>query len=246
MAVLVVAGVSQGLARGKGWVPLLRDASFDVEVGEVVAIVGDRWSGKTTLLRIAAGMKIPEKGSVRLGDLELTGLSDRERTDLLGREVVWLSRRGMSLGLEVVKIVGWPLALRRGRREIERRAAEMLERVGAQECARQRWGDLSPWQQVLVGFAQAFVASPRLVLIDDLLDALGSRATEEASDLLRSLIEETEPRCSVVMSASDFESAIFADRIWSLRSGGKLEPTSGHRATHADIIPFPPQAQAEN
>jgi ABC-type lipoprotein export system ATPase subunit len=241
---LVVSGVSQGLARGKGWSPLLREVSFDVERGEVVGIVGERWSGKTTLLKIAAAMKTPEQGSVRLGDLELTGLSDRERTGLLGDELVWVSRTGMSLGLQVAKIVGWPLALHRGRRETERRAAAMLERVGAQQCAQQRWGDLSPLQQVLVGFAQAFIASPRLIVIDDLLDALGSRATEEASDLLRSLIEESKSRPGVLMSASDFESAIFADRIWSLRAGGTLEPTSGHRDTHAEIIPFPPQAEA--
>ncbi len=244
MAVLVVAGVSQGVSRGKGWVGLLSDVSFEVERGEVVGIVGGRRSGKTTLLKIAAGIKTPEKGSVRLGELELTGLADRERARLWGRELVWLNRAGMSLGLEVSKIVGWPLALHRGRRETERRAAEMLERVGARECAHQRWGDLSPWQQVLVGFAQGFAASPKVVVIDDLLDALGSRATEEASDLLRALIGESESRCGVVMSASDLDSAIFADRVWSLRRGGTLTLTTGHRDTHAEVIPFPPQAEA--
>jgi putative ABC transport system ATP-binding protein len=246
VAVLVVAGVCQGLSRGRGWVPVLRDVSFDVEWGEVVGIVGGRWSGKTTLLKVAAGIKVPERGSVRLGELELTGLSDRERAGLLGREVAWVNRVGMSLGLEVARIVGWPLALRRGRVFAERRAVEMLERVGARECAGARWGDLSPWQQVLVGFAQGFAAGPRVIVIDDLLDALGSRATEEASDLLRSLIEESEPRCGVVMSVSDFESALFADRIWSLRDGGVLEPTAGHRDTDAEVIPFPPQAQGES
>ncbi len=246
MAELVVLGVCQGLSPGEGaWEPLLRDVSFDVERGEVVGIVGGARSGKTTLLKIAAGIKIPEKGSVRLGALELTRLADRKRALLLGRDLVWLNRAGMSLGgLEVADIVGWPLALRRGRRDAERRAAEMLERVGAKECARRRWGDLSPWQQVLVGFAQGFAADPRIIVIDDLLDALGSEATEAASNLLRSLIAESEPRCGVVMSASSFESAIFADRIWSLRSGGKLEPTSGHRDTHAEVIPFPTQTEA--
>lgn len=114
----------------------------------------------------------------------------------------------------------------------------MLERVGAFDCARERWADLSPRQQLLVGFAQAFVASPRLVIVDDLLDALGSRATKEASDLLRSLVVEAEPRCGVLMSASDRDSAVFADRVWSLGSGGKLTPTSGHRVSDAQILPL--------
>ena len=238
MPVLVVAGVCQGLSAGAGWAPLLRDASLEVERGEVVAVVGGRLSGKTTLLKIAAGIVTPEAGSVRLGEHELTGMSERERVRLRGRELVWLNRVGMSQPLEVVKIVGWPLAMRRGRRETERRAGEMLERVGALDCARKRWADLSPRQQLLVGFAQAFAASPKVVIIDDLLDALGSRATKEASDLLRSLIAEAEHRCGVLMSVSDRDSAVFADRAWSLDGGGKLTPTSGHSNSHAQILPL--------
>jgi predicted ABC-type transport system involved in lysophospholipase L1 biosynthesis ATPase subunit len=236
--VLVVVGVCRGLSGGASWVPLLSGASFEVEAGEVVAVVGGRLSGKTTLLRVAAGIEVPEEGSVRLGGRELVGLSERERVRLRGRELVWLNRAGMSQPLEVVKIVGWPLAVRRGRREAERRAGQMLERVGALDCARRRWADLSPREQLLVGFAQAFAAAPRVVVIDDLLDALGSRATKEASDLLRSLIAEAEPRPGVLMSASDRDSAVFADRVWSLGSGGKLTPTSGHRDSDAEILPL--------
>ncbi len=72
-------------------------------------------------------------------------------------------------------------------------------------------------------------------MIDDLLDALGSRGTEEASDLLRSLIDEADPACGVLMSASDIDSAIFADRVWSLRKG-KLVPIAGHQTHDAHVI----------
>lgn len=238
MCVLVVAGVCQGSSSGTSWAPLLSDVSFEVERGEVVAIVGGRLSGKTTLLKIAAGIATPERGSVRLGEHELTSMSERERARVRGRELVWLNRTSMSQQLKVAKIVGWPLAFRRGRRDTERRAGQMLERVGALDCAHKRWPDLSPWQQVLVGFAQAFAGTPNLVVIDDLLDALGSRATTEASRLLRSLIAETEPRTGVLMSACDRDSAIFADRVWSLGRGGKLTPTTGHSHSNADVLPL--------
>ena len=119
---------------------------------------------------------------------ELSGLRDRSRTRLLGHEIVWIDRDGPELEVEVSRFVGWPLALHgRGRREAERVAAQALERVGARECMGRRWGELSNWQRVLVGLARAFAGSPRVVVIDDLLDALGARATEEASDLLRAL-----------------------------------------------------------
>jgi putative ABC transport system ATP-binding protein len=245
MSVLVVLGVCEGFSRGGGWVSLLSGVSFEVERGEVVGIVGGRLSGKTTLLKIAAGISVPEEGSVRFGDRELTSLSDRKRLRLRGGEIVWLNRAGMSQELEVSKIVGWLVAGDRGSRAAERRAVEMLERVGALDCVGQRWSDLSQWQQVLVGFARAFAGSPNLVVIDDLLDALGPRRTEEASRLLRSLISESEKRCGVLMSASDRDSAVFADREWSLTRDGKLKPTTGHRNTNADILTLRAQTQAD-
>ena len=244
MSVLVVDGVCGGLSRGGCPVPLLSDVSFDVERGEVVAVVGGRLSGKTTLLTIAAGVAVPERGSVCLGGRELTGMSSGERARLRGRdrEVVWLNRVGMAQRLKVSKIVGWSALF--GGKETARRVGQMLERVGALDCAEKRWADLSPWEQLLVGLARAFVADPKLVVVDDLLDALGPPATTEASRLLRSLIAESESRCGVLMSVSGRDSAIYADRAWSLGSGGKLTPTSGHHDSEADIIPLRRRASA--
>lgn len=248
MSLLVVSGVSYGVSRGRAgrWEQVLSDVSFDVDRGEIVGIVGAAKSGKSVLLRIAAGLTIPEAGSVRLGDLELTRLRERKREKLRGKELVWLHRAGMSQKLEVTKIVGWPLvAKKRGRRETERRAAAMLERVGASACAGHRWNDLSRWEQALVGLAQAFVGDPTVVVIDDLLDALGTPWTERAADLLRSLIDDTGRRCGVVMSASDRDSVVLADRVWTLEQGGKLIPTAGHH-NRGTVHQLPKRRHAEH
>jgi predicted ABC-type transport system involved in lysophospholipase L1 biosynthesis ATPase subunit len=235
--VLVVEGVCLGRSRGSGWVPLLSDVSFDVERGEVVAIVGGRRVGKTTLLEVAAGIVLPERGRVRLGERELTGMPERKRVRLRGREVVWLDRVGMAQQLQVARIVGWPLSLTLGRREAQRRAGLMLERVGALDCASKRWAELSPWEQVLVGLARGFVASPDVVVVDDLLDGLGSDGTTLASRLARSLMAEGACCPGLLMSTSDRDSAVLADRVWSL-GDGELTPTSGHQRTQADILPL--------
>jgi putative ABC transport system ATP-binding protein len=243
--VLSVEGLWKGFPRGGQWTGVLQDISFEVARGEVVAIVGGRLEGKTTLLRTAAGMERPDQGSVSLGGLRLAELRDRSRSRLLGHEIVWVNRAGAALDVEVSKLVGWPLVLHgRSRRQTERMAARALERVGAKGCIGRRWVELSNWQRVLVGLAQAFVDSPRLVVIDDLLDALGGRATEEASDLLRSLVEESEPRCGVLMSASDMESAMFADRVFSLTRKGTLKLLSGRAGDEADVIPFPQHVES--
>jgi putative ABC transport system ATP-binding protein len=234
---LVLSGVYQGFARGRCWVQALSDVALDVEFGEVVAIIGGRLSGKTTLLRVVAGLTAPESGSVRLGRLELADMSERKRSRLRGEEVVWLNRVGMSPKLQGSKIVSWSLPTCMTRRERKRRVAELLERVDAAHCARQRWEDLSRWEQVIIGYAQAFAARPRIVVIDDLLDALGEPWTRRASDLLRSLIEDAGRSCGVLMSASDRDSALYADRVWSLE-GGRLIPTAGHYNRQAEVHPL--------
>jgi putative ABC transport system ATP-binding protein len=243
---LTVDAVCKGFSRGGQWSGVLTDVSFEVGAGEVIAIVGGRLTGKTTLLKIAAGMEHPDKGTVALGDRELTGLSDRCRARLLGHEIVWVDRDGPGLEVEVSRFVGWPLALHgRGRRQVERMAAQMLERVGVRECMGRKWGELSNWQRVLVGLARGFASNPELVIVDDLLDALGGRATEEASDLLRSLTEESKPRCGVLMSASDTESALFADRMWSITRKGTLKLMSGQTTPEGDVIPFPQKDESQ-
>jgi ABC-type glutathione transport system ATPase component len=133
--VLAVEGVSKGYSRDGRWSGVLSDVSLQVMPGEIVAVLGRRLAGKSTVLQIAAGMQRPDEGRVVLGDVDLAGLSDRQRSRLLGRDVVWLDRNGPGLNVEVGRFVGLSLALHgRGRREARRLAAEMLGRVGAREC----------------------------------------------------------------------------------------------------------------
>jgi putative ABC transport system ATP-binding protein len=238
--VLSVEGVWKGISRDGRWTRVLEDVSFQIGRGEVVAIVGGRLSGKTTLLKIAAGMERPDRGDVSLGSQSSAGLRDRAWARLLGHEIVWIDRAGPRIDMDVSRFVGWPLALHgRGRRNTERMAARALERVGAQGCVGRRWAELSNWQRVLVGLARGFAGSPRVVIIDDLLDALGGRDTQEASDLLRSLVAESKPPCGVLMSASEEDSAIFADQEYSLTRKGTLKLLSGRPSGDADVKPFP-------
>lgn len=237
---LSIADLRKGYARGKEWVPVLASVSLEVLPGEIVAIVGGRLAGKTTLLKMAAGVERPDEGAVLLGGRPLAELADRPR------EVRWVDRDGPGLEVGVTEFVGWPLAPGgRGRRQAEQAATQMLDRVGASECVGRRWGELSNQQRVLVGLARGFIDAPQLVVVDDLLDALGEPATEQASDLVRSLVEGSKPRCGVLMGASDMESAMFADRVLTITSKGSLKLLSGRLTDGGDVVPFRGCAQRD-
>jgi predicted ABC-type transport system involved in lysophospholipase L1 biosynthesis ATPase subunit len=241
---LALQGVSKSYRRGGRRLRVLADVSLEVSSGEVGAIVGSRSEGKTTLLKIAAGIERPDAGEVRLGGESLTLLTDGERSRLLGSEIAWTNREGVGVQLEVLDYLALPLAMGRGRgrRETRRLATEALERVGAAKCARRRWSELSDWERVLVAVARGIACRPRLLVLDSVVDGLGVRRTREAGELLLALTAELE--CGVLMSSSDLEAALIADRVWSLERG-RLGVLSEQPVTQAEVIEFPKPAQAD-
>jgi predicted ABC-type transport system involved in lysophospholipase L1 biosynthesis ATPase subunit len=236
---LAMSGVCKGSWDGRRPVQVLTGLSLTVDQGEIVAVVGSDGMGKTTLLEIAAGIQLPDEGEVLIGDLDLASLSSRERERLLGYEVAWTDRKEPRLPWKARDYVALPLAFGRrpGRREARNLAGRALERVGAGECAERRWGELSVWEQVLVGFARGIAGRPRWMVADDLFDGLARRQTQDAGDLLRDLVEEL--GCGVLMSADDLETALVADRVWLFERGGRLRLMSDQSRGEATIIDFP-------
>ena len=212
--VLELTGVWKGFDRGRQRVSVLEDVSLAVAAEEIVAVVGTRDQGKTTLLKVAAGVERPDRGSVRVGGIELNGLKDRDLARVLRTGIGLASRDGPRIRARMRDYVGLQLSAGRwlGRRERRLRVAEALERLGVAECADMRWGELSDWQRARVELAQAIAPRPRLLLVDDLIYGLGLGKTQEANQLVRELAGEI--GCGVLMAVSDHTSAAPCDRVW--------------------------------
>jgi predicted ABC-type transport system involved in lysophospholipase L1 biosynthesis ATPase subunit len=145
---------------------LLVEVSLDVGGGELVAVVGSRSQGKTTLLQLAAGLVAPEEGLVCFRGQDLAGLSGREHARLLREEVGLAGQSGPHVDLRMVHYVAAPLLVnrrRKDRRQAFAHAMAALERVGMASRARQRWGGLSRWDRALVEIAQGIVGEPGLL-----------------------------------------------------------------------------------
>ncbi len=239
---LAIRGACKGYARGEHRSQVLADVSLEVHPGEIAAVVGGRREGKTTLLKVAAGIESLDTGEVWLENVELTRASARERARLLGDRIAWTHRDGTGVRFRVLDYVGLPLAIGRGRgqRRARELAMEALERVGAASCAGQRWVELSNWEQLLVGLAQGIVGLPRLLVVDDLMDGFGIGRTREAGELLLELASEL--GCGVLMSCGDLEAALVADRVWSLERG-RLSLLAEQGGALAEVIDFPGSAR---
>ncbi len=216
---LSLTGVSRSFQRGRHELRVLVDATLHLGAGEIVAVQGQRGAGKTTLLKIAGGMELPDGGSVSFDGWDLTGLSDSQLSRLLGEQIGWVQSSGPESRVRVLDYVALPLLIALGDRVAYTRAAQALKRVGAEDCAQQRWETLSDWERGLVGIAHAIVRGPRLLLVDDVTTILGIRETDVLTKLLRSLADES--ALGVLMTVSDVAAASRADRIMSL-AGGRL------------------------
>lgn len=240
--VLCFDGVWRAFDRGRDRVSVLEDVSLSVGSGEVVAVVGTRDQGKTTLIRIASGMLAADRGSVRVGGVELGGLRDKRLSEVLACELGVAARTGPEARLRMREYVQFSLGACRKwrkrewpRREVRLRVSEVLEELGVSGCGELRWDELSNWQRVLVELAQAVVVRPRLLLVDDLMDGFGLGKKQAAMDLLEGFARET--GCGVLMAVSDHASALRSVRIWQL-DRGRLKLMADD--TSPDVIPLHP------
>ncbi len=233
--VLALDGVWKAFDRGRSQISVLEGVSMTVGAGEIVAVVGTRDQGKTTLLRVASGSLPVDRGSVRLCDLELTGLTDGQLARVLRTEIGWAARSGPEVRVRVRDYVELPLATGRwlGWRERRRRVEKALTRLDVVGVAELRWGELSDWQRALVELAQAVVSRPRVLLVDDVVDGLGLGKKQAAMEIVRSFADDL--GCGVLIAVSDHAAALPADRVWQL-SGGRLKLMAD--LTDPDVIPL--------
>jgi len=143
-------------------------ARLGVKRGERVAIMGPSGSGKSTMLNLICGLDIPTPGRVWVGGTELSQLTDDERTRLR-REKIGMIFQSFNLlpTLSAVENVSLPLRLRdRSRRDAEKRAQALLERVGLHRQATHRPDQMSGGECQRVAIARALIFDPPLLLAD--------------------------------------------------------------------------------
>jgi lipoprotein-releasing system ATP-binding protein len=236
-SLLSLRHVSLTFPRGRRHVVrVLADVSLEVDAGELVAVLAQRAQGKTTLLRVAAGMDRPARGEVLFKGEDLCRLSDRRRSALLCRRIGFAEPVGPDIDLPVLAHVAVPLLATESKKDAYEQARSVLERVDAGEYADQPWMSLADSERALAALAQAIVRGPELLLVDDLTATLGLDATERVGRLLRSIANED--GLAVLMSVSDADATTWFDRVASLSGGELLVPPSSSEPDE-NVIDFP-------
>ena len=220
--------------RGEGAVVALDGVSTRLARGSFTAVMGPSGSGKSTLLNVAAGLDRPTSGTVSLGDIDLTSLSERRLT-LLRRERIGFVFQAFNLlpSLTVAQNIALPLRLD-GRRPRRSTVREIAARVGLDKRLRNRPSQLSGGQQQRVAIARALITRPEVVFADEPTGALDTHTGRDVLELLRELVDDDGH--TVVMVTHDPVAAAYADQVVMLADGrvaGTLDaPTVDEVAEH--------------
>jgi putative ABC transport system ATP-binding protein len=203
--------------KGDGAVVALDGVSVDLPPGSFTAIMGPSGSGKSTFLNVAAGLDRPTSGTVALGDVDLSRLSERRLT-ILRRERIGFVFQAFNLlpSLTVAQNIALPLRLD-GRRVRRSTVRDVAARVGLQERLRHRPSQLSGGQQQRVAIARALVTRPEVVFADEPTGALDRRTGRDVLALLREVVDADGH--TVVMVTHDPVAAAHADSVILLADG---------------------------
>jgi ABC-type multidrug transport system ATPase subunit len=235
MTLLALEHVSRCYGRDAHERVVLRDVSLRLDGGELVAVWGLRRSGRSTLLRVAAGIEAPDAGVVRFAGRELAVGGDELgsgigycRPPLAGAEGRIVLDELMLA--QLARGVPSPLA--------RTHARTALERCDAGHCATHRLRELDGAEAMRVAIARALVLSPALLVVDEPTKGVDLIERDGILSLLRSLAREG---TAVLMSAGEATGLAGADRALSLADGGLRGSLSPELAT---VVPLRRQAGA--
>mgnify|MGYP003952251257 CR=1 FL=1 len=216
---LAATDVQKSFRIGRTALQVLRGVDVSVSVGDFVALCGASGSGKTTLLHLLGGLDEPDRGSIRVGEIDLARMSGQTVARFRNKEIGFVFQAYHLLPeLDALENVALPARMaRRPVAEAEVRAKKLLARVGLAQRMEHRPNELSGGEQQRVAIARALINEPRLVLADEPTGNLDSATGEEIISLLADLHKEQE--VTLIVATHDEKVAAHAERVLRLADG---------------------------
>ena len=215
---VVLKNITKSYKTGKISYQVLKGINLEVEEGDFLAIMGASGSGKSTLLNIIGLLDKPDSGTYILDGQEVSKLNKRE--------LAYLRNRKIGFVFQAFYLVPWATTLEnvllpllyRGNinREDEKKAIELLKRLGLEKRINAKPNELSGGEQQRVAIARALITNPKLLLADEPTGNLDSKNSQEVMSIFKELNENG---ITIIMVTHDPEIADFAKKVKIIKDG---------------------------
>ena len=211
--------ITRSFGKGNTKLEILKDINLSVGAGEIVALVGPSGSGKSTLLHIAGLLDTPTSGIIEISGQNASKMNDSGRTKLRQKEIGFVYQSHLLLpDFDALENVMMPLMIAgKKKKDAEKRARELLAKVGLSHRLKHRAGQLSGGEQQRVAIARALANEPALLLADEPTGNLDPKTADEVFNMFITIVRET--GLSALLATHNPELAAKMDRRISVVNG---------------------------
>lgn len=219
MSVIEVINVNRSFQNGKEIAHVLKDINLNVEQGEFVSIMGPSGGGKSTFLYLLGGLDMPSSGSVKINNVDLSTLKDKELCKLRNEEVGFVFQfYNLVPNLNIEDNIALPLMIAgKSKSAYKDKLDECLKIIGMEDKRKLTPRELSGGQQQRVAIARALVFDPKIMFLDEPIGNLDSKTGFKIMELFREINQKYGK--TIVQVTHSAESAQYGTKLVKLVDG---------------------------
>ena len=219
MSIIEVKEVKKSFGKGESYAEILKGASFSVEKGEFVSLMGASGSGKSTMLYLIGGLDREFEGEIKINDEDIAKKKEKELSKLRLDNIGFVFQfYNLVQNLTVEDNIMLPIKMsKKNTADAKKRLDEILELTGLTEKRKSLPRQLSGGQQQRVAIARAILGEPEILLADEPTGNLDSSSTEEIMQLFRKINKEK--NITILQVTHSEHCASFGDRVIELENG---------------------------
>lgn len=219
MNVIEVENINRSFQNGKEVAHVLKDINLSVEQGEFVSIMGPSGGGKSTLLYLLGGLDMPSSGTVKINNIDLSTLNDKELCKLRNEDVGFVFQfYNLVPNLNVEDNIALPLMIAgKSKFDYKDKLEECLRIIGMEDKRKLTPRELSGGQQQRVAIARALVFDPKIIFLDEPIGNLDSKTGLKIMELFREINQKYGK--TIVQVTHSEESAKYGTKLVRLVDG---------------------------
>lgn len=217
--IIKTENLTKVFGQGENELTVLDNINLEIKEGEFTSIMGPSGCGKSTLLYLLGGLDTPTQGNVYIEDRDINKLKDNAKSKLRREDIGFVFQfYNLVQNLTVEENIMLPLAMAgKKTREYKAEVDEILEMVGLSDKRKVIPSKLSGGQQQRVSIARAVIASPKIILADEPIGNLDSKAGKEIMSLFK--IINDEKNITILQVTHSEESAKYGKKVIRLNDG---------------------------